>query len=116
MIFEETPQEVQRVATIKLMCLLSHLECAIDLAEELDFHPDVKRLRETKTSERFKRAAGIALKDILYNFKSPGLTDHNGTLITSNDDIQIEVFGIIKKMKELNMEAMVNTIEDVNEA
>lgn len=107
MIFEETPKKEQRKVALKLMCLMAHLECAIDLAYELDFHPFVRTFHHNKSSEKFKKEAGVALKNTLYAFKSDQ--------IENTDDIQLEVFAIIRQIKELNMEAINNTSLEIND-
>ena len=107
MTFEEIPENTQRTIALKLMCLCAHLDCAIDLAYELDFHPFVKTFRHDKSSEKFKKEAGIALQNLLYAFKTPDMTN--------TDEIQLEVFAMIKKIKEINMLALKNSIEEIKE-
>lgn len=108
MIFEEMPQTVQKQVGLKLMCLIAHLECAIDLVDELSFHPEVHRFKQKKSAETFKTEAGLTLKNLLYAFKSKDMDN--------TDAIQLDVFAMIKKIKELNMEAISNTSEELYEA
>lgn len=106
--FEEIPENFQRTAGLKLMVLSAHLECVIDLVEDLKFHPEVYKFKQKKVAEAFKTEAGLTLKNMLYAFKSD---DYDNT-----DDIQLEVFAMIKKIKEINMQALSNSIEEINEA
>jgi len=107
MIFEANPENAQRAAGIKIMCLVAHLECVIDLVEDLSFHPEVHKFKHKKLAENFKSEAGITMKNLLYAFKTKEMQN--------TDDIQLDVFAMIKKIKEINMHALANTIEDLNE-
>jgi len=101
MTFEENSDNAQRAAGVKIMCLVAHLECVIDLIEDLSFHPEVHKFKQKKVAELFKTESGITMKNLLYAFKTPAMQN--------TDDIQLEVFAMIKKIKELNMEAIHNT-------
>jgi hypothetical protein len=107
MTFEDIPENFKRTAGLKLMVLSAHLECVIDLIEDLKFHPEVYKFKQKKVAEQFKAEAGVTLKNILYAFKS--------SEIDNTDDIQLEVFAMIKKIKEINMQALSNSIVEINE-
>lgn len=108
MTFEDIPENFQRTVGLKLMVLSAHLECVIDLIEDLKMHPDVHKFKHKKVAEAFKTEAGLTLKNMLYAFKSPEMNN--------TDDTQLEVFAMIKKIKEINMQALSNSIEEINEA
>lgn len=107
MTFNPESETDQMAAGVKIMCLVAHLECAIDLIEDLSFHPEVHKFKYKKLAENFKYEAGITMKNLLYAFKTP--------VMDNTDDIQLEVFAMIKKIKEINMHALSNTIEEINE-
>lgn len=108
MTFEQYSENTQRAAGVKLMCLSAHLECIIDLIEDLSFHPEVHKFKQKKVAEQFRTEAGITLKNILYAFKTPEMQN--------TDEIQLDVFAMIKKIKEINMNALADTIDELNEA
>lgn len=114
--FEELPPEDRRKISLKLLFLVAHLECSINLMDELSFHPEVHKFKYKKSANVFKDQAGIALKNILYDFKDESFLDENGNPVSNTDDIQLQAFKIMDKVVELNIEAVNILAAEINEA
>lgn len=114
--FQDLPDEKRRQLITKLLFLISHLECALDIVDELTFHPSVYRFNYKRTSNAFRDAAGQILKEVLYDFKHEHFTDENGNRVTNTDDIQLESFKITERVKLMNRETIDAMVAELNEA
>ncbi len=114
--FEDLSKEKRRELSVKLMFLLGYLENAIDIADELSCHPSIHKFNFKKTSNNFRDAAGVLLKEVLYDFKGEHFHDDEGNRITNTDDIQKEAFVIIEQIKKLNKIAIEELCAELNEA
>jgi len=89
--FQDLPLQTKREKAFKVMYLMAHLECVLDMIEELSFQPDIYKFSFKKSLKSCSSESAIVLKNIMYD---PGINSSEMNLA------QLQHFDIIKRIKD----------------
>jgi len=89
--FQDLPLQTKREKAFKVMYLMAHLECVIDMIEELSFQPDINKFSFKRAAKNCSSESATVLKNIMYD---PGIDSSEMNLA------QLQHFDIIKRIKD----------------